>query len=147
MGLPELVVAFMFIGFAFYEPYNIWVIYKRYQFDYVHPVIMSVVVSILTPLVSVIAIMLTLGNQGVARIISYVCVNTIMPGLIMYISNYRKDHTFYDKGLWKYALTFNIPLLVHYLSETLLNQADRIMINPWFFIIAQISSGYQKVSI
>lgn len=131
MGLPELVVAFMFIGFAFYEPYNIWVIYKRYQFDYVHPVIMSVVVSILTPLVSVIAIMLTPGNQGVARIISYVCVNTIMPGLIMYISNYRKDHTFYDKGLWKYALTFNIPLLVHYLSETLLNQTDRIMINAF----------------
>lgn len=131
MDLPEIVVVFMFIGFVFYEPYNIWIIYKRYQFDYVRPVIMSVVVSILTPLISVVAIMVTPGNQGVARIISYVCINTVMPGLIMYISNYKKDHTFYDKELWKYALTFNVPLLIHYLSETLLNQTDRIMINAY----------------
>lgn len=131
MGLPITVIVIMFLAFMFVEPYNIWVIYKRYQFDYKRPVATSVIISILTPLISVIAVLITQGNQGIARIVSYVCVNIIIPGAFFYIVNYVKDHTFFDKALWTYALSFNIPLLAHYLSETLLNQTDRIMINAY----------------
>lgn len=131
MGLPVIAVVIIFFAFIFVEPYQTWVIYKRYQFDYVRPVIASVLISVLTPLISVIAVLTTSGNQGIARIISYSGVNIIIPGAIFYIINYRKDHTFYDKDLWKYALSFNVPLVAHYLSETLLNQTDRIMINAY----------------
>lgn len=131
MGLPVTVIVLMFLGFMFSEPYHIWVIYKRYQFDYKNPVIISVIISVLTPLIGVIAIMSTDGNQGVARIVSYVSTYIIMPGILFYIVNYRKSQTFYDKKLWTYALSFNIPLIGHYLSETLLNQTDRIMINAY----------------
>ncbi len=131
MGLPVIAVVVMFLAFMFSEPYHTWVIYKRYQFDYVRPVIASVSISILTPLISVIAVLMTEGNQGIARIVSYAFVNVTIPGLFFYIVNYRKSHTFFDKGLWKYALSFNIPLIAHYLSETLLNQTDRIMINAY----------------
>ena len=131
MGLPVIAVIVMFFAFMFAEPYHIWVIYKRYQFDYVKPVIASVLISVLTPLISVIAVITTSGNQGLARIISYSCVNIIIPGAIFYIINYRKNRIFYDKELWKYALSFNVPLVTHYLSETLLNQTDRIMINGY----------------
>ena len=131
MGLPVIVVVVMFLGFMFKEPYQEWTIYKRYQYDYIAPVITSVVISVLTPLISVAAVLLTTGNQGVARIVSYVAVNTVIPGAIFYIINYKKGKCFYDKGLWTYALSFNIPLLAHYLSETLLNQTDRIMINAY----------------
>lgn len=131
MGLPVIAIIFMFLGFVFHEPYHEWVIYKRYQFDYVRPVMVSVLISVLTPTISVAAIFLTGGNQGIARIVAFVIVNTIVPGSCFYVINYRKSHTFYDKELWKYALTFNIPLLAHYLSETLLNQTDRIMINSF----------------
>lgn len=132
MKLPVLVVVVMFVCFLFVEPYHIWVIYKRYQFDYIRPVVVSVLVSVLTPAISVVAVLTTKGNQGIARIVSYAAVNVIIPGSFFYINNYRKDHTFYDKKLWTYALSFNIPLLAHYLSETLLNQTDRIMINAYF---------------
>lgn len=131
MGLPVIAVVVMFLAFIFVEPYRIWVIYKRYQFDYVKPVIASALISILTPLISVIAVISTTENQGIARILSYAGVNVILPGAFCYVVNYKKNHTFFDKGLWKYALTFNIPLLVHYMSETLLNQTDRIMINAY----------------
>lgn len=33
------------------------------------------------------------------------------------------------KEAWKYALHYNIPLIPHYLSQQVLNQADRLMIN------------------
>ncbi|MCD7954221.1 MAG: oligosaccharide flippase family protein [Lachnospiraceae bacterium] len=131
MGLPVIAVVIMFVAFMFVEPYNTWVIYKRYQFDYVRPVITSVLISIFTPAISVIAVFTTSGNHGIARIVSYSVVNVIIPGAIFYCINYKKDRTFVDKDLWKYALSFNVPLLGHYLSETLLNQTDRIMINSF----------------
>lgn len=39
-----------------------------------------------------------------------------------------KGKTFFHKEYWKYALSFNIVLIPHYLSGTILNQGDRIMI-------------------
>lgn len=143
MGVPSIVVVFIFLGYMFMEPFHNWVIYKRYQFDYVKPVLVTVIVSILTPLISVIAIMLAKENQGIVRVASYVIVNTMLPGLFFYVVNYKKSKTFYDKKLWKYALTFNIPLLVHYLSETLLNQTDRIMINK---ILGPADAGIYSVA-
>ena len=129
MNLPIIIVIFIFLGCIFYSPYHDWVAYKRYQFDYVRPVIAAVAISVLTPLVSLIAIYCTDTMKGEARVISYVLVNTIFPGLFFYIVNYKKDKTFCDKSLWIYALSFNVPLIAHYMSETLLNQTDRIMIN------------------
>lgn len=131
MKLPVIVVVIMFLAFLFVEPYHIWVIYKRYEFDYKKPVLAAVLISILTPLTSVIAILLIPDHQGIARIASFACVNIILPGLFFYIVNYRKNSTFYDGTLWKYAISFNAPLIIHYLSETLLNQTDRIMINHY----------------
>lgn len=131
MGLPTIAVVVMFFTFIFVEPYHMWVIYKRYQFDYIRPVLTTLFISVATPIAGVIAILTTPGNQGIARIVSYVCMNAILPGACFYVINYRKNHSFYDKALWGYALSFNIPLLAHYLSETLLNQTDRIMINAF----------------
>lgn len=39
-----------------------------------------------------------------------------------------KGKAFFRAKYWKFALVFNIPLIPHYLSMTLLNQLDRIMI-------------------
>ena len=35
---------------------------------------------------------------------------------------------FFDKFYWKYAILFNLPLIPHYLSQTVLSRSDRIMI-------------------
>lgn len=131
MGLPVIAVVIMFLAFMFVEPYHTWVIYKRYQFDYIRPVLAAVAISVATPLSGVVAVLTTQGNQGIARIVAFACVNVIIPGAIIYAINYKKSACFYDKALWTYALSFNIPLLAHYLSETLLNQTDRIMINAF----------------
>ncbi|MCD8366369.1 MAG: oligosaccharide flippase family protein, partial [Clostridiales bacterium] len=40
-----------------------------------------------------------------------------------------RGKTFYSKKFWGYAVRFNLPLIPHYLSQTVLNSADRIMIN------------------
>ena len=131
MGLPVVVVVFMFLGLVFREPYAIWIAYKRYQYDYKKAAAVTITVSFMTPLASFLAIFFTTGNQGVARVIAFVCANGIVPGFLFYFVNYKKDKTFYDRTLWTYALGFSVPLVAHYLSESLLNQTDRIMINAY----------------
>lgn len=132
IALPEIVVVVAMFGLIFIEPYRIWLVYKRYKYEYKASVLVTVLVSFITPIVSVIAIMLIKHNQGVVRIITYVVVNTILPGIIFYIINYVKGKKFFHKELWKYSLTFNIPLIPHFLAEVLLNQIDKIMINIFY---------------
>ena len=40
-----------------------------------------------------------------------------------------KGKKLFNKEFWKYALSFNIPLLAYYLSQVVFNQSDRIMIS------------------
>ncbi len=47
---------------------------------------------------------------------------------ILAIDIFRKGRTLFDWKLWKYGLLFNIPLIPHFLSTRILQQADRIMI-------------------
>ncbi len=132
MGLPVIVVVFIFLAFMFKEPPLIWSLYKRHDNEYKKPVIVSIAIAVLSPLIGVLSIFIFQDYKAEARIISYVMVSVIIPGAILYLVNYKRDKTFYDKDLWKYAVTFNAPLLIHYLSEMLFNQTDRIMINSYF---------------
>ena len=47
----------------------------------------------------------------------------------MYFAEMIKGKKFYSAKFWKHALMFNLPLIPHYLSQTILNSADRIMIS------------------
>ena len=42
-----------------------------------------------------------------------------------------KGKTFFHKKYWKFALAFSLPLIPHYLSVTILNNSDRVMINKF----------------
>lgn len=127
--LPSTIIIFMFICLLFTEPYQDWLIYERYRYNYKRPVAFTLTISILTPLVSVLCILLTNSNHGNIRVFTFGVINIIVPGIIFYIYNYIKSPVFYNKELWKYAAAFNLPLIPHYLSQTILNQTDKIMIN------------------
>ncbi len=131
-NLPVIVVVATMFSVLFYQPYQLWVMYKRYNYQYVLPVVVASAISVLTPCASVIAIMCIPQNQGVVRVLSFLLVNTVLPGICFYTINYHKQKVFFDKKIWKYALSFNLPLIPHYLSEILLNQIDKIMINIYF---------------
>lgn len=128
MNLPKIVVVFMFVGFVFYVPYNAWIIYKRYIYDYRIPVIISIIISLLTPIISIISVLLLKDNRGEARIISFIVASIVIPGALFYCVNYKNGRIFYDKKLWNYAISFNVPLIPHFLSEVILNRSDTIMI-------------------
>ena len=85
------------------------------------------VVSVLKPVIGVIFVVLA-TDKVTARILGLAIVELAFYLWFFIIQLYR-GKTFYSKKYWKYALAFNIPLIPHYLSQHVLNSADRIMIN------------------
>lgn len=67
-------------------------------------------------------------EKGYARILGYSLIN-IVAGFIIAVFNLFKGNFTFKKEYVKYALTFNIPLIPYYLSQTVFNQSDRLMIN------------------
>ncbi len=126
LELSPLYVYAMFAELLFIPAFNFWAAYERYDYKYKGLVIVTLIMAVGSPLAGVIAVLST-SYKAEARVLSYVCVQVCI-GLVFYIFNLRKGKKFFVKEYWKFALVFNIPLIPHYLSSTILNQADRLMI-------------------
>lgn len=125
-GLSTLQMLSMFILIWTNGVFNFWAAEQRVDLKYQRLVILTITSSIISPVVQIV-LMLGLDDKVVARILGLLIVNCLFYP-ILFAGHMKKGKTFYDKIFWKYAVMFNIPLIPHYLSQTILNSADRIMI-------------------
>ena len=126
LDLPELLVYVMFLELLFAPAYSFWAARQRFEYKYLGLVIVTLLMAVGSPLLGIAAVLLT-EHKAEARIISFVLVQVLIGG-ICYLYNLKKGKQFFHKDFWKFALAFNIPLIPHYLSQSVLQQADRIMI-------------------
>ena len=120
------IMLLLFLYFIVHPAFAFWTTRLRVEYRYKPMVIVTIAMSILTPIVSVLLIKHTnLREKGL--ILGFLVVQSGV-GLLFYIIQFIKGKCFYDKTYWKYAAQFNIPLIPHYLSLIVLNQSDRIMI-------------------
>lgn len=119
-------ILFMFLQLLFEPAYLLWSAKLRFEYKYRPLIVVSLLIAIITPCISVICVVLA-RDKALARVASVVLVQ-----VCIYISIYLlvilKGKRLYNRRHWRYALAFNIPLIPHYLSMTVLNQSDRIMI-------------------
>ncbi len=127
LGLPTILVIAMFTEFLFSPAFALWSSRQRFDFRYRTLVVVTVLMSVLSPAIGVGAVLLSSAHKAEARVLSYVGVQVCI-GIVLCAVNFYKGKSFYVKSFWKYALWFNIPLIPHYLSMSVLGQADRIMI-------------------
>lgn len=127
VGLPQYLMVVMFIEIYCVPSYNFWIRRMRYDFKYRNVVAVTLALTVSNAVVGIIAVLLTHGNKGAARVFSVVLVQAVF-GISLYIYNLKKNHGLINLKYWKYALKFNIPLLPHYFSLYILQQSDRIMI-------------------
>lgn len=125
--LDSIYMYAMFLELLFVPAYNFWMANERYEYRYRKIIVTSLIISVSSPLIAILAILNT-EYKAEARVISYVMVQVCV-GLIIYIINFAKGRTFFSRKFWKYALSLNLPLLPHYLSSVVLNESDRLMIN------------------
>lgn len=105
----------------------LWSGKKRFEFKYLSVVLLTVITSIIGPLAAYILVKNS-SEKGYARIIGY-SGTFIIAGCVIFIYNMIKGKHLYNKQFWKFAFGFNVPLLIHYLSQVIFNQSDRIMIS------------------
>lgn len=126
IGLPTILILAIFAEALFVPAYNFWAAGQRFDYKYKKLVFVTLAMGILSPLLAIISIFLT-SHKAEARILSVVLVQ-VGVSLIFYIIKMFTGRKFYIKEYWRFALAFNLPLVPHYLSQTVLNQIDRIMI-------------------
>lgn len=126
-GLDKFFIILMLLELMFVPAFQFWSARQRFNYKYKALVAVTLGSSIISPIVGVVAVLST-EYKAEARVFSYVIIQVVI-GLYFYITTFRNNKVFFDKKYWKFGLTFNMPLIPHYLSGTVLNQADRVMIN------------------
>lgn len=126
-GLSGLLMIFMFLQLLFSPTLNLWINRERFDFRYRRPVIVTLISTVVSPIIAIVAVLNT-SYMAEARIIASAAVQVFF-GLICAMALFHRGKTFYKKEYWSFALRFNLPLLAFYLSQSVLNQSDRIMIN------------------
>lgn len=146
LGLSSVLVMTLFCEALFIPAFEFWKASKRYDYSYKAIVLVSIAIGVISPILGVIAIKNS-AYKAEARIITFALVQIVI-GLFLYINNLRKGKCFFSKEYWVYALKFNLPLIPHYLANTVLASSDRIMISKMvgtgeagIYSVAYIISG------
>lgn len=141
LNLPLMLA--MFLELLLIPALELWSSQQRFDYKYKKYVIITMAMSILSILGGVIAVLNVDNNYKVeARAFSDVFAKTIFSGAL-FIFIFSSGKCFYDEKFWKYSLTFNLPLIPHYLSNYVLNQSDRVMIGR---MVGNSQAAYYSVA-
>lgn len=106
--------------------FTFWSNEQRSNYSYRPLVLVTLAVSIAKPGMEIFLV-IHLHDKVTARILGWMIVEFVAYTW-MYVYHIKKGGKFFSKKFWLYALSYNIPLVPHYLSQTVLNSSDRIMI-------------------
>lgn len=139
LSTTQMILMFLIIWTS--SVFNFWAAEQRVDYKYHLLVFISLIVSVLKPVIGVWFVLKS-DDKVTARILGIVLVNLLIyPWMFLY--QVRKGKKLFCRKFWKYSLSYNIPLIPHYLSQTILNNSDRIMIN---FYIGEDKSGIYSLA-
>ena len=107
--------------------FSFWSVDQRVDFKYGKLLVLTIVVSIINPAIGIILV--SIADDNVSARIFGIAVVELIAYVGLFFSQMRKGKKFFSKKYWPYVLRFNISLLPHYLSTSVLSGADRIMID------------------
>ncbi len=105
-----------------------WMGKQRFEFKYKSVVYVTLADLIASIGLSFVAIYLFPSFSGTARVAANAGI-TIVIGAYLYFLAVLRGKKLFNKRYWRYALTFNVPLIPYYLSQSVFNQSDRLMIS------------------
>lgn len=127
--LPPILIYLMFIYFIFVPAYGYWSGRQRYEYKYKLLVCITIGISLFSLVLGIIAVYLSPdSSKAVAKIMVSESVNIVV-GIIFFVYLAFKARFKIRISYCIYALKFNLPLILHYLSMYVLGSSDRIMIS------------------
>ena len=107
--------------------FNFWATEQRVYYKYRLLVAVTLLVSVAKPALGIFLILHS-EDKVTARILGLALVELI--GYTWcFVVQMKTGKKYFSAKFWKYALGFNLPLIPHYLSQVVLSNSDRIMIN------------------
>lgn len=106
--------------------FSFWANEQRVTYSYKPLVAITVTAAVFSSVLEIVLVTY-FNDKATARIIGCALANLLCYGWCFFRQQ-KKGRVFYSKSFWTYALGFNLPLIPHYLSQVVLNSADRIMI-------------------
>lgn len=129
LNIPNELILLMFLHVIVYPALGFWSAQKRILYKYKPILIITLIASAFAPIVGILLVKNTnLGGYGV--IIGFVSINILINGFL-FLRNLWLGKFKVKMQDWKDTLRFSIPLIPHYLSQVVLGQFDRIMINHY----------------
>lgn len=130
-GLNTLQMCFMMVLIWTTTAFYFWATEQRVKNQYRLMVVVLLFVTVAHPLLGVVCVYLAEADYKVTvRILAMVVINVIAYSWCFFVQM-KRGKKFFSKKYWLYALKFNLPLVPHYLSQTLLYSSDRIMISRY----------------
>ena len=106
--------------------FQFWAVEQRVELKYQRLVALTLIASLARPLLGIVFV-LNAEDKVTARILGMAIVDVIAYTWLFFVQK-KRGKVFYSKDVWKYAFLFNLPLIPHYLSMSVLSSSDRIMI-------------------
>ena len=127
IDMPIIMMMIMAMYFIFTPAYNYWLGRQRFEFKYIPITIAMIAVSLLSTILAISFVLLAPNDsKAIAKVLGTETV-AILIGIVFYIYTWVKGGKV-KISYWKYAFSFNLPLIPHYLSMYVLSSSDRIMI-------------------
>ena len=129
LDLPLVLLVVMGIETLFSTANAAWMGQQRFEYQYKRVVAVTLGTSVAAVAVSLLVVCFS-TEKGIARVISNAIVVSVV-GFAIYVMIMIKGKKPFNKEYWRFALSFNIPLIPYYLSQVIFNQSDRLMINSY----------------
>lgn len=127
LNVPDTLVFFMFFTFLLEPAFEFWKTDQRFAYKYKLLCVFMLLVMVFAPLISIAGIFAFPEHKVEARLIGAQMVTLLLSsGCYLY-------ETIQAKGCpkityWKYAISYNLPLIPYFLSSYILSSSDRLMI-------------------
>ena len=125
--LPTILMVVMAFEMLLFPAKDYWSGKRKFEYQYRATVIYTIAMAVVNPTVCIIAILNTEGDRGIVRVLAAAIVNMAFYAVI-YVRNFIKGKVFYHKEYWNYAWKLGLPLVLYYVSQTIFNQFDKLMI-------------------
>ena len=127
LGLSTTLTFCLFVSLFFQGGFSCWALHQRYIYNYKTLIIITLLQTVLSSFVDALCI-INIAPIAECRILPSTIIGIII-AIFIYTTVFKKNKTLYDKSIWRFALSFCIVLMPHYLSEFILQSSDKLMIN------------------
>ena len=130
-GMGTLLTCLMFLDIYTSVILSLWFARKRFDYAYKQLIAATLFISVASVLLGIACVWAAPDDwKVVARVASNIAPSAVL-AIAVWALFLRDSREFFEREWWGQSIRLGIPLIPHYASQVLLNQADKVMIS-WF---------------